>query len=59
MVQLNDDGRVLNAEIDSSTLPQFNEFVRGEVKRWRFTPPTQQGRPVKAQALLPIPINIQ
>ena len=31
----------------------------GQVKRWRFTPPTQQGRPVKAKARLPIPINIQ
>ena len=58
MVKLGDDGSVLEVVVASSDLPQFDEFVRSEVERWRFTPPTQQGRPVRAQARLPIPIRI-
>jgi len=58
LLKLNAQGEVLEAEIDSSTLPEFDDFVRSEVKRWKFTPPTQDGRPVNAQARLPIPITI-
>ena len=58
LIKLDESGEVISAEIDASNLPAFNSFVRREVRRWRFTPPTQQGRPVKAQARLPIPINI-
>jgi len=59
LVKLNPDGDVTGVELQSSDLPQFDSFVVGEVKRWRFTPPTQQGRPVKAKARLPIPIHIE
>lgn len=58
LLKLNEDGDVLDVQVDSSTLPRFDEFVLSEVKRWRFTPPTQGGRPVKAKARLPIPITI-
>ena len=58
LLKLDQDGKVLEVEIDQSNLPNFDSFVLGEVKRWRFTPPTQQGRPVRAKARLPIPINI-
>jgi periplasmic protein TonB len=58
LVKLNAAGEVLEARVDSSTLPEFDDFVAGEVRRWRFTPPTVQGRPVKAMARLPIPIQI-
>ena len=58
LVKLDPEGNVTDVQVDSSNLPQFNNFVVGEVKRWRFTPPTQQGRPVKARARLPIPIHI-
>ena len=58
LLKLNDEGDVLDVEIDSSNLPAFDAFVLGEVKRWRFTPPTQNGQPVKAKARLPIPIRI-
>lgn len=58
LLKLNAQGEVLEADVDSSTLPEFDDFVRGEVKRWKFTPPTQDGRPVNAQARLPIPITI-
>jgi protein TonB len=57
-LKLNESGDVLDVHVDSSTLPGFDDFVLSEVKRWRFTPPTQNGRPVKAQARLPIPITI-
>ncbi len=58
LLKLDPKGEVLDVEVDSSTLPKFNDFVLGEVKRWKFTPPTQQGRPVQALARLPIPITI-
>jgi protein TonB len=59
LVKLSPDGDVTDVELDSSNLPQFDSFVLSEVKRWKFTPPTQQGQPVKAKARLPIPINIE
>lgn len=58
MLKLSSEGKVVDVEVASSTLPAFDDFVSGEVKRWKFTPPTQQGRPVNAQARLPIPIQI-
>jgi protein TonB len=58
LLKLNDEGDVLDVEIDSSNLPAFDAFVLGEVKRWKFTPPTQNGQPVRAKARLPIPIRI-
>ena len=45
-------------DVDIVSLPEFDDFVRAEVESWRFTAPTQQGRPVRAQARLPIPIRI-
>lgn len=58
LIKLDAQGNVLEVEVDSSNLPDFDGFVLGEVKRWKFTPPTQQGKPVKAKARLPIPIHI-
>jgi protein TonB len=58
MIQLDEQGNVTSAQVDSSNLPEFDDFVAGEVRDWRFTPPTKGGEPVKAQARLPIPIHI-
>ena len=58
LVKLDPEGNVTDVQVDSSNLPQFNNHVLREVKSWKFTPPTQQGRPVKASARLPIPIHI-
>ncbi len=58
LIKLDEQGQVLDVQVDSSNLPAFDDFVRGEVKRWKFTPPTVQGRPVKAKARLPIPLRI-
>jgi len=59
LLKLDEKGEVIDVRIDSSNLPRFDDFVLSEVRDWRFTPPTQQGRPVKAKARLPIPIRIQ
>ncbi len=59
LVRLDESGRVLDVQLDSSNLPAFDDFVLGEVAKWRFTPPTKQGNPVKAKARLPIPINVR
>jgi TonB family protein len=58
LLKLDPRGEILDVQIESSNLPDFDSFVLGEVKGWRFTPPTQQGRPVQAKARLPIPITI-
>jgi hypothetical protein len=58
LLKLSDKGEVLDAQIDFSNLPNFNDFVLGEVKDWKFTPPTLEGRRVQARARLPIPIII-
>jgi TonB family protein len=58
-LRLGPDGRVLEATVEWSNLPEFNEFVLGEVAGWTFTPPTQHGKPVYAKARFPIPIRIQ
>ena len=58
LLKLDADGRVLDVDVESSDLPDFDDFVAAEVRRWRFTPAMQQGRPVKALARLPVPIRI-
>ena len=58
MLQLSETGEVLNVELAKSNLPQFDDVVLAQVAQWRFTRPTQNGQPVKAQAKLPIPIKI-
>jgi TonB family protein len=58
LLKLSPKGEVLDVQIDSSNLPDFDDFVVGKVKSWRFTPPMQEGRPVYAMARLPIPIII-
>ncbi len=57
-VKLDESGEVLDAQLDSSTLPEFSDFVVKEVRRWKFTAPTREGRAVKAQARFPIPVTI-
>ena len=59
LVELNPEGEVLGAQVDSSDLPRFDDFVLGEIKSWKFTPPTKRGRPVHAKARLPISIDIE
>jgi len=59
LIKLSEQGEVIGVSVDSSTLPEFSDFVAGEVADWEFTPPTKGGQPVRAQARLPIPINIQ
>jgi len=58
LVTLDPDGHVLDVAVESSTLPEFDELVSAQVRDWTFTPPRQRGRPVVAQARLPIPIRI-
>jgi TonB family protein len=59
LLELDETGEVLDVQIDSSDLPDLDEFIVNEVKSWRFTPAIQQGRPVHAKARFPIPINIE
>lgn len=58
LLKLDEKGEVIEVRVGDSNLPDFDDFIVGEVRGWRFTPPTKQGLPVKAQARLPIPIHI-
>lgn len=59
LLKLSEQGRVLDVQIDSSDLPDFDDFVSREVRDWQFTPVVQEGNPIVAHARLPIPIRIQ
>ena len=58
LIKLSEDGRVLEASVESSNLPDFEQIVQAQVSKWKFTPPTKDGTPVRAQARFPIPIKI-
>ena len=38
---LGDSDEVLDVKVEDSNLPAFDDFVRREVAKWRFTPPTR------------------
>ena len=58
LIKLDEQGRVIKSTVESSTLPEFERIVASQVAKWRFTPPTRQGEPVRAQARFPVPIKI-
>lgn len=58
LIKLAEDGRVLEADVESSTLPEFETIVASQVAKWRFSPPSKNGTPVRAQARFPVPIQI-
>jgi TonB family protein len=58
LLEISEEGKVLDLQVASSDLPEFTKLVSRQVSSWRFTPPTRAGRPVKATARLPIPIHI-
>jgi TonB family protein len=58
LIDLSEEGEVLDVQVDSSNLPDFDDFVSRQVRGWKFTPPTRAGLPVRATARLPIPIHI-
>jgi len=58
-IELDSSGNVTKAEIAESNLPKFDPYVLKEIRSRKFSAPTFQGKPVKASARLPIPINIK
>lgn len=57
-LKLDEQGNVVEATVESSNLPEFDRIVQSAVSKWRFTPPTKAGEPVRAQARFPVPIKI-
>lgn len=58
LIKLDESGRVIEAQVESSDLPEFEVIVADQVAKWKFTPPTREGTPVRAQARFPVPIRI-
>lgn len=60
LVKLDETGRVMDASIESSNLPDHQAIVLDTIKssKCQFTQPTKDGTPVRAQARLPIPVRI-
>jgi TonB family protein len=58
-LELNRAGEVVALRVDSSDLPDFEKFVSEQVRSWKFTPPTRDGEPVEARAMLPISITLK
>jgi len=58
LIKLDEEGRVVEADVESSNLPDFETIVASQVAKWRFSPPTKDGSPVRAQARFPVPIRI-
>ena len=59
LISIDERGKVLDAEIASSNLPDFNNFYLGAVKKCTFSAPTRAGEPVKARANFPIAVNLR
>lgn len=60
LIKLDEEGQVVEAVVESSNLPEHEPFVLSafQSRKCRFTAPTKDGQPVRAQARLPIPIRI-
>lgn len=59
LLTIDTSGRVLDASIASSNVPDFNNFYVGAVKKCTFSPPTRQGEPVQVRGNFPISVNIK
>jgi TonB family protein len=59
LLDLSEQGDVLDLRVQSSDLPRFDEFVSDEVRGWKFAPLLREGRPVASRARFPISIRIQ
>ena len=58
-VEIDTEGGVRDVEVESSNLALFDEIVVDQVRGWKFTTPTREGRPVNARATLPLRIRIR
>jgi len=53
-VEINAAGLVTHAEIKSSTLPGLDQPCLNMIRRWRFVPATQDGKPAGATFIQPV-----
>ncbi|MBL9194509.1 MAG: energy transducer TonB [Opitutaceae bacterium] len=52
-VRVDSTGRVVEAELVRSTLPEFGERALQAARGWTFKPAMAQGRPITARVRLP------
>jgi len=56
---IDENGRVIESRPQDYDVPdEVAQFVAEAIAKRRFTPPQVQGRPVKAKAVIPIPIKL-
>ncbi len=52
------DGRTSEVQVEHATGGEFATAAREAVRKWRFSPPLRQGRPVRAACKMPIHFQI-
>jgi len=58
-LEMDERGNITKSAVAKTDDPYLGEIVREQISQRRFSPPTFQGKPVKATAHLPVPISIQ
>jgi protein TonB len=58
MFVLNEDGRVEDPRVESSSRPEFEKPALEAVKRWRFRPGMKDGQPVRTYIKYPIRFRV-
>jgi protein TonB len=55
---LNEQGNPENPEVIMTSLPGTESALRDMILRWRYDPPTKEGRPVRANYIQPFRLNL-
>ncbi len=56
---LNENGRVQDLRVESSSRPEFEKPALAAIRRWRFKPGTREGKPVRSYVRQQIVFNLR
>ncbi len=57
VIVIDEDGKVIEAEVSKSSDPGFEESALAAVRKWRFKPAKVEGAAVKVRVTLPMKFN--